>query len=75
MYGWINDTMEKFVISQFGLEAWEIIKAKAGITQPDGQWFQKTKYSDDSTYDIMNAAAAVLGLTQTEVRTHPRSAL
>lgn len=63
MYGWINDTLEKFVISQFGLEAWEVIKAKAGTAQPDGQWFLATNYTDDSTYDLVNAAAVLLGVT------------
>ena len=67
MYGWINDCIEKFFISGFGIEIWEKIKNAAGITHPDGYWKAKMYYPDGSTYIIIEAGARVTNNDISEV--------
>lgn len=63
MLGWINDCVEKLVISKFGLEAWHTIKRKAGCTVPDGGFYKLDVYTDKSTVDLVVAATEVSGLS------------
>ena len=62
MYGWINDCVEKFLISHYGIETWEEIKVLAGIRQPDGQWSIKSYYPDGTTYALIETAAKKLNI-------------
>ena len=66
MLGWINDCVEKLVISKFGLDTWHAIKEKAGCQVPDGGFYKLDVYSDKSTVDLVVAATQVSGLS-TEV--------
>lgn len=66
MLGWINDCVEKLVISKFGLDAWHSIKEKAGCKVPDGGFYKLDVYTDKSTVDLVVAATEVSGLS-TEV--------
>jgi len=63
MLGWINDCVEKLVIKQFGVDAWHIIKQKAGCEVGDGAFYKLDHYSDQSTVDLVQAASEVSGLT------------
>ena len=67
MLGWINDCVEKLVIKQFGIDAWHIIKQKAGCEVEDNGFFKMELYPDKSTIDLVVAASEVSGLTIDEV--------
>lgn len=63
MLGWINDCAEKLIIAKYGLNAWHLVKQKAGCKVPDGGFFKLDHYADESTLDLVQAAAHVSGLT------------
>ena len=67
MLGWINDCIEKLVIEKFGIDAWHIIKQKAGCEVPDGGFFKLDAYTDKSSVDLVVAASEVAELTVDEV--------
>lgn len=67
MLGWINDCIEKLVINRFGLEAWHIVKQKAGCQVPDGEFFKLDVYTDKSSLDLVIAASEVSGLSVDQV--------
>jgi class 3 adenylate cyclase len=67
MLGWINDCIEKLVIDKFGVEAWHIVKQKAGCTVCDGGFFKLDHYTDQSSIDLVMAASEVSGLTFDQV--------
>jgi Haem-NO-binding/Heme NO binding associated/Adenylate and Guanylate cyclase catalytic domain len=62
MLGWINDCLEKLVIEKFGVDAWHIVKQKAGSDVPDNGFLKLEHYSDKSTVDLVVAAGEVSGL-------------
>ena len=58
MYGLVNQAIEDLVVSNFGEDKWEQIKAKAGI---DVEIFISTDgYPDEITYNLVGAAAETL---------------
>lgn len=59
--------MEKLVIDKFGVDAWHIVKQKAGCTVCDGGFFKLDHYTDKSTMDLVIAAGEVSGLTVDQV--------
>jgi len=67
MLGWINDCTEKLVIEKFGVDAWHIVKQKAGCDVQDGGFLKLDHYSDKSTIDLVTAASDVSGLSVDEV--------
>jgi guanylate cyclase soluble subunit beta len=67
MLGWINDCIEKLVIDKFGVEAWHIVKQKAGCTVCDGGFFKLDHYTDQSSIDLVMASSEVSGLTFDQV--------
>lgn len=67
MLGWINDCIEKLVINKFGVEAWHIVKQKAGCNVADGEFFKLEAYTDKSSLDLVMAASEVAGLTRDQV--------
>jgi guanylate cyclase soluble subunit beta len=67
MLGWINDCVEKLVIKRFGVEAWRIVKQKAGCQVADGGFFKLDHYTDKSTIDLVVAASEVSGLSVDDV--------
>ncbi|HEX9164279.1 MAG TPA: heme NO-binding domain-containing protein [Gemmatimonadales bacterium] len=65
MYGMVNQAVESLVRSRFGDDAWETIKRKAGV---DVEVFVSNHgYSDDVTYQLVDAASEVLGLPPDDV--------
>lgn len=59
MYGLVNKAIEDLVVTQFGEDKWEAIKAKAGV---DVEVFVSNEvYPDEITYDLVGAASDILG--------------
>ena len=55
MYGLVNKAIEDLVVSNFGEDKWEAIKAKAGV---DVEVFVSNEaYPDDITYNLVGAAS------------------
>lgn len=65
MYGLVNRAIQKLVTTQFGADAWEAIKAKAGIDIP--LFVGMKTYPDEVTYGLVDAASEVLGLPPEKV--------
>jgi len=60
MYGLINKAVEGLVRSKFGDDTWHRIRSRAGL--PDEPFISMEQYSDKSTYDLVGAASAELGV-------------
>lgn len=61
MYGLVNKAVEEMVCLHHGEEAWEKIKAAAGV---DVDVFMSNEaYPDDVTYRLVGAASEVLGVS------------
>jgi guanylate cyclase soluble subunit beta len=63
MLGWINDCVEKLVLTKFGVDVWHTIKEKAGCEVEDGGFYKLDAYPDQTTVDLVMAAVHVSGLT------------
>ena len=65
MYGLVNKAVEELVVTNFGEEKWEAIKAKAGV---DVEVFISNQaYPDDITYKLVGAASEVLGMAADDI--------
>lgn len=65
MYGMVNKAIEDMVCMHHGEEAWEAIKARAGV---DVDVFMSNQsYPDAMTYDLVAAASAQLGAPADQV--------
>lgn len=60
MYGMVNKAVEEMVVSRFGQDTWEKIKARAGIEID--VFISNDPYPDDITYRLVGAASEVLKL-------------
>jgi predicted hydrocarbon binding protein len=60
MYGLVNAAVQDFVVSNFGVDKWEKIKSKAGISM--ASFNRMEPYPDDVTYKLVGAASEVLGV-------------
>ena len=65
MYGLVNRAVEDLVVSNFGEEKWEAIKAKAGIDID--AFISNQGYPDEVTYQLVGAAVEVLGMSADQV--------
>lgn len=65
MYGLVNRAVEELVVSNFGEDKWEAIKAKAGIDVD--AFISNQGYPDEITYKLVGAASEVLGITGEQV--------
>lgn len=65
MYGLVNRAVEDLVVSNFGEEKWEAIKAKAGIDID--AFISNQGYPDEITYQLVGAAVEVLGISADQV--------
>ena len=65
MYGLVNRAIESMAIKAGGEEAWQKIKAKAGITDP--MFLNMQVYPDQVTYDLVAAASETLGISESDV--------
>lgn len=60
MYGLVNKALEEMLVSERGEDAWERIKAEAGV---DVEMFLTNEaYPDEVTYSLAGAASKVLGV-------------
>jgi hypothetical protein len=60
MYGLINRAVKGLVTEEFGLEAWNRIRIRAGIEEED--FISMESYDDSVTYDLVAAATEELQL-------------
>ena len=67
MLGWVNDCVEKLVISKFGREKWHAIKHKAGCNVEDDGFFKLDIYTDKSTLELLAAACEVLRMSNDDL--------
>ena len=59
MYGLVNKAIEELVVTNYGEDKWEAIKARAGV---DVEVFVSNEgYPDEITYNLVGAATEVLG--------------
>ena len=67
MYGIVYKAIRDYVITTFGAELWEVIKAKSGVTLD----FSLTEqpYNDDITYKLAEAVSGETGMPIDEVLT------
>lgn len=65
MYGMVNKAVEEMVISQFGEDTWETIKAKAAVEEE--MFISNEAYPDDITYRLVASASETLGFTPNQV--------
>jgi hypothetical protein len=60
MYGLVNKAIQELVCAKFGLDAWERIKAKAGVDID--LFISHESYEDGITYRLVGAATEILGV-------------
>lgn len=60
MYGMVNKAIEQMVCSRFGEEAWERIRARAGLDVD--VFVSNESYPDAMTYALVSATSTELGL-------------
>lgn len=65
MYGMVNNALEDMVVDQFGEEAWERVKAAAGVDID--VFISNQGYPDAITYDLVAAASTVLNQPAAEL--------
>jgi hypothetical protein len=61
MYGMVNRAIEELISGDFGLPAWEAVKASAGIDVD--VFISGEGYPDDVTYSLVAAASRHLSIT------------
>lgn len=65
MYGMVNRSVEQLVRTRFGEEAWDAVKARAGV---DIEGFiSMSRYPDEMTYALVAAAAEILEIPADEI--------
>lgn len=65
MYGMVNKAIQDLVVTNFGEDQWQLIKAKAGVEED--VFLSNESYPDAMTYDLVSAASEVLGVAAREV--------
>ena len=60
MYGLINKAVKGLVVGQFGADAWNRIRERAGVQ--DDEFLSMEGYEDKVTYDLVGAASEELDL-------------
>jgi len=67
MIGWINLSVESFITTTFGADKWAAVVDHLGDKATgkafDTNWVSSCPYPDAVTYDIVIAAAGILGVT------------
>ncbi|XP_038107544.1 guanylate cyclase soluble subunit beta-1 isoform X3 [Culex quinquefasciatus] len=61
MYGFVNYALELLVLKNFGTNIWEQIKKQAQVNM-EGQFLVRQIYEDDITYNLIEAAVAILNI-------------
>jgi len=65
MYGLINIAIKDLVTEGYGAEAWERVRARAGLQETD--FILMDQYEDSVTYDLVGAASEELGICPSKV--------
>ncbi len=65
MYGMVNKAVEDLVTINFGVDKWQAIKKKAGVTIDS--FIAMDGYDDSITYSLVGAASEVLNLTPSQI--------
>jgi len=65
MYGLVNKGIEELVVTNFGVEKWELIKLKAGVDVD--VFISNEGYPDDLTFKLVGAAVEVLGIPAEDI--------
>ncbi len=65
MYGMINIAVEQLICERHGVENWNQIKKKAGVTV--SHFVNMESYDDATTYNLVGAATEVLGISAEEL--------
>ncbi|EDV24636.1 uncharacterized protein TRIADDRAFT_56641 [Trichoplax adhaerens] len=65
-YGFINYALELLVVRKYGQETWNEIKKKAEV-DIEKHFLLRMIYDDQVTFDLVNVACDVLGLSQNEI--------
>ena len=61
MYGWINNILEKYILSfENGDDIWGAIKVAAKCEVPNDNWVFSEAYPDEWTFSLISAAAKAL---------------
>lgn len=60
MYGLINNSMKEMICKQFGEDKWQEVMKVSGV--PENSFLTMRSYDDRITYDLVGAAAEVLGM-------------
>jgi hypothetical protein len=71
MYGWINNIIEKFVLSLEldggGHDVWQAIKASANCDIADDRWEFGVAYPDALTFRLLAATSIALDIPETNL--------
>lgn len=62
MYGMVNLAVEQLICENHGIETWNQIKTKAGISVP--KFIIMESYDDEITYNLVREASEVLGVSK-----------
>lgn len=65
MYGMVTKSVKEMITQQFGDDAWEQVRERAGVE--DDVFISNDPYPDEITYRLVGAAAEVLDLPVTTV--------
>lgn len=65
MYGLVNRAVEDLVTAKFGDATWHEVKTRAGVDV--AMFVAMSPYPDTVTYDLVGAAAEVLGMPAEEI--------
>lgn len=67
MYGLVNRAIEGLVRAEFGDDAWERIRSRAGVTETS--FVAMSPYDDSVTYSLVGAASEELGVDAAAILT------
>ncbi len=67
MYGLVNKAIEDLVVTTFGTDKWQAIRAKAGVEV--AVFISNESYPDEITYSLVEAAAEVLAIPAEDILT------
>lgn len=65
MYGLVNQAIQGLVTDNYGVDTWNLIKSKAGVTED--VFLGNNIYDDKVTYDLASAASEVLKISVDDV--------
>jgi Haem-NO-binding len=65
MYGLVNRAVEELVVSKFGEDKWQAIKARSGMDVES--FISNQGYPDELTYSLIGAAVEILGVPAEDI--------